>query len=357
MKVDRIKKPWRRFRLKIRSISPWWKWSSFILAISLPLALLAYDNTKVTSTGPLSTSTTELKVATMWVANPQFAGYLQAIHNQLYHQQGLTVSLLPYKDDIDVRQQVLEGKAQFGVETGEQIMLAQSQGEPLVAIAAIFRLNPVALAVKASRNVHHPEALKGLKIGTLPDGTTTMLKTLLSHYGMTEDDVSLIPAGADMLQRFIRGELDAIPVYIFDEPWLLDQKSVHYNLLLYQDYGVDTYGDTLFTTKAMIQQHPEQVKRFVQASIEGWRQVIANPAELLPQLTPQMAPQYQNPQQNLYMLRQAIPLIYTGVGPMGWMERRRWQDIYEILQGQHIIQHSIDPRNGFTNRFLISTTP
>ncbi|ODC03413.1 hypothetical protein BFW38_07470 [Terasakiispira papahanaumokuakeensis] len=352
-----IKNVWRDLRLKMcPTSSPWW-WRACILTGSVLLGLLAYEHRQNTHSASSNEPQTELKIATMWVANPQFSGYLQAIHNQLYRQQGLDVSLLPYQDDMDVRQQVLEGKAQFGVETGEQIMLAQSQGDPLVAIAAIFRLNPVALAVKKSKNVHHPEALKGLKIGTLPDGTTTMLKTLLAHYGMTEADVSLVPAGANMLQRFIRGELDAIPVYIFDEPWLLDQKSVPYNLLLYQDYGIDTYGDTLFTTQSMIQQHPDVVKHFVQASIEGWRQIIANPAELLPQLTPQMSPQYQNPQQNIYMLRQAIPLIYTGVGPMGWMERRRWQDIYEILQSQHIIEHSIDPRNGFTNRFLISTTP
>lgn len=348
---------WRTCRLKIKSSSPRWRWGSLVLVSLLLMGLLTYDHPPSRSSAVSNKAQTELKIATMWVANPQFSGYLQAIHNHLYEEQGLAVSLLPYQDDVDVRQQVLTGKAQFGIETGEQIMLAQSHGEPLVAIAAIFRLNPVALAVKASRNVHHPEALKGLKIGTLPDGTTTMLKTLLAHYGMTENDVTLVPSDTNMLQRFIRGELDAIPVYIFDEPWLLDQKSVHYNLLLYQDYGIDTYGDTLFTTRAMIQQHPDVVKRFVQASIEGWRQVIANPAALLPQLTPQMASQYQNSQQNLYMLRQAIPLIYTGVGPMGWMERRRWQDIYEILQSQHMIEHSIDPRNGFTNRFLISTTP
>lgn len=351
-----IKKVWRALRFKMRLASPWW-WSACLLAGLAFLGLFTYSHSSNAPSEALHEPQIELKMATMWVANPQFSGYLQAIHNRLYAQQGLDVSLLPYQDDMDVRQQVLEGKAQFGVETGEQIMLAQSQGDPLVAIAAIFRLNPVALAVKASRNVHHPEALKGLKIGILPDGTTTMLKTLLAHYGMTEDDVSLVPAGTHMLQRFIRGELDAIPVYIFDEPWLLEQKSVQYNLLLYQDYGIDTYGDTLFTTQSMIQQHPDVVKRFVQASVEGWRQVIANPAGLLPQLTPLMSSQYQNPQQNIYMLRQAIPLIYTGVGPMGWMERRRWQDIYEILQSQHIIEHSIDPRNGFTNRFLISTTP
>ncbi|MBZ0090083.1 MAG: PAS domain-containing protein, partial [Thermoanaerobaculia bacterium] len=52
-------------------------------------------------------------------------------------------------------------------------------------------------------------------------------------------------------------------------------------LLRSSDYGVDFYGDTLFTTEAEIAAHPERVAAFVRASMKGWSYALQHSDELI----------------------------------------------------------------------------
>ncbi len=46
------------------------------------------------------------------------------------------------------------------------------------------------------------------------------------------------------------------------------------------DYGVDFYGDILFTSESEVERDPERVAAFVRASLRGWEYAFAHPEEL-----------------------------------------------------------------------------
>ena len=75
--------------------------------------------------------------------------------------------------------------------------------------------------------------------------------------------------------------MDAFNSYLSNEPYFLKQQGVEFTVLNPRNYGVDFYSDILFTTEDELKQHPERVKAFRQASLEGWYYAMDHPQEII----------------------------------------------------------------------------
>lgn len=292
-----------------------------------------------------------LRIATSWVANPQFAGFFLAQELGYYQQYGLDVEFLPYQTQVSVHQLLVSKQADLGVDTPDQVILARGQGDPLLALAAIFRTSPLAFASHASLGVQRPSDLKGLRIGLLPDGSSTVMDAMLLQNGIPLQAVERAPMRYDM-QDFLEGRLDVIPVYLTNEPFLLDQKGIEYNLLLPHNHGMDTYGDTLIAKEPFVEQNEQQVADFVKATMQGWRFLAKRPEQARKLLAGYMHPLYSQPEHQAFLIQQSAPFIYSGLGPLGWMETSHWQRLYTALERQGLVKEPIDVRRVFTNQFL-----
>jgi len=322
-----------------------------LIYIFLPLALAAIW-LFFSYPAPQSTSAPQkLRMALVWVPNPQFAGFFLAQELGFYQEQGLEVEFLPYQTAESVHQLLVSGQADLGIDSPDQVLLARGQGDPLLALAAIFRISPIAFASHADLNVHHPKDLQGLRVGVLPDGTATLMDAILAQNGLALDAIERVPMSHE-LDAFLEGKLDVIPVYITDEPFLLDQKGIEYNLMLPQNHGIDSYGDTLIATEDFVAENQAAVDAFVRASLKGWRFMIEQPHYSLELLQGYMHPLYDDLEHQHFLMKQAAPLIHSGLGPLGWMENHHWQRLYEALQRQGLIEQPVDTRQVFTNRFL-----
>jgi|GEM_PF-1174044 ABC-type nitrate/sulfonate/bicarbonate transport system substrate-binding protein len=322
-----------------------------LIYILLPLALVAIWLFLISPVQQPGSTSQKLRMALVWVPNPQFAGFFLAQELGLYAEEGLEVEFLPYQTDVSVHEQLVSGKADLGIDSPDQVLIARGQGDPLLALAAIYRISPIAFASHARLDVHHPRDLRDLKVGVLPDGTSTLMDALLAKNDLPLDAIERVPMSYE-LDAFLAGKLDVIPIYITDEPFLLDARDIDYNLLLPQNHGVDSYGDILITTEDFIAENQEAVGSFVRASLKGWRFMIEQPERSLELLQDSMHPLYANPEHQDYLMKQSAPLIHSGLGPLGWMEANHWQRLYEALQRQGLIEQPVDTRQVFTNRFL-----
>ena len=52
------------------------------------------------------------------------------------------------------------------------------------------------------------------------------------------------------------------------------------------------------------------------------------------------------------MLGQAIPLIYMGDSPVGWMEKERLWHTHDVLVKAGVLEQEIDIDEAFTMQFL-----
>ena len=72
------------------------------------------------------------------------------------------------------------------------------------------------------------------------------------------------------INDLIAGRVDASSGYLTDRLFILQKRGIKYSTIIPATYGVDFYGDCLFTTEKEIHNHPQRVKAFLAASIKGW---------------------------------------------------------------------------------------
>jgi ABC-type nitrate/sulfonate/bicarbonate transport system substrate-binding protein len=65
------------------------------------------------------------------------------------------------------------------------------------------------------------------------------------------------------------GLLDVASGFTISAGWYAQKRGLNLVALRPQTYGVDFYGDALFTQRRWVEQNPELVQRFVTASLQG----------------------------------------------------------------------------------------
>lgn len=293
----------------------------------------------------------EVRIQTMWVPNGQFAAYYVAMEKGYFEAEGLKVSFNPYNEEVAVKDAVINGDADFGIDGADQVIFARSEGKKLKAISVNYRLNPTAFASLAEKNLKKLTDFVGHKIAILPDNTGTVFKTMLKKNGIREDQLTLVPYGYDFKMLY-DGIVDVIPIYLFDEPYKLKKEGYSINILLPEDYGVEGYGDTLFTSDELIQKDPELVKKFLKASLKGWQYAIEHIDETAKIMLKYDHQDYKELEYEKFILTNQSPLVHTGEDYIGWMKPETWQGIYQMLIEQKMIKNQFPIEDAYEMKFL-----
>jgi two-component system sensor histidine kinase EvgS len=215
-----------------------------------------------------------------WSHQFQFAGYYAAVEKGFYKAEGLDVFLEPSLPGQDPVVPVLEGRAQYGVgEAG--ILKLRADGRPLVLLAQIFQHSPNILMTRRESNIYSPYELKGknVRLNSGPAGSAAVRAMILETLGGL-DQVTIIPRHYDG-EEFTDGKADAVAGYLSNEPYRMKQAGLSINIIDPRSYGIDLYGDNLFTTEAEIAAHPERAAKVRRATLKGWAYALKNKEEII----------------------------------------------------------------------------
>jgi signal transduction histidine kinase len=262
-----------------------------------------------------------------WHHQFQFAGYYAAQARGYYREEGLDVTILEGDAEHPPVHQVLNGQADFGVSDAD-VLKAYLEGKPLVVLAAIFQHSPYILMTRADSGIRTPTDLRGKTIMLSDEQGIAQLRAVFRREGMSLDAVRVIPHqwNNDLL---INGQVDAISAYSTVEPFQLRARGVEPAMIRAMDYGVDFYGDTLFTTRREVERHPERVAAFRRASLRGWEYAMAHPDEIVELILqmPGVAGRGLSREMLRYEAGAMRELILPGLIEMGHMNPGRWQAI------------------------------
>ncbi len=222
----------------------------------------------------------KVRLQLKWFTQFQFAGYFAAIEQGYYAEEGLDVEINERVLDVNFVNQVASGQADFGV--GDSGLLSQyAQGEPIVALAAIFQHNPLVFISLQDSGIISPYEMIGKRVmSDIISTNEAPVRAMLTNANITEQDYTLIPQSNDY-EQLTRGEVDVISGYITDQPYYFKKQGVDINIINPQNYGIDFYGDILFTSQQELAKHPGRAARFRQASIKGWRYALENTEEII----------------------------------------------------------------------------
>lgn len=274
-----------------------------------------------TSTNSSGQITLQLK----WYHKFQFAGYYAAQLKGYYRDEGLNVTLLEGSPNDPPLTRVLEGRALYGVSDSD-ILVARLQGKPIVVMAAVFQHTPYILMTRLDRGIAHPRDLIGRRVMAGDEQGQALVKAMFLRQGVDWTNVKFVPH-TWKIQDLIDGKVEAISAYYTTEPAQMQAKGVQPGVLRSMDFGVDFYGDTLFTLDEEIKNHPARAAAFRRASIRGWRYAFDHTEEIIQHILkmPSVRERGITAEMLRYEADKMQQLVLPNLVDIGSMSAERWQ--------------------------------
>ena len=289
-----------------------------------------------------------------YIPNIQYAPFYVAVERGYFQQAGYQVEF-DYSFETDGVRLVAAGEVPFAVASGEQVLMARDQGLPVVYVMAWWQKFPVAVIADARAGVQTPADLRGQRIG-LPGlfGATYIGLTALLHYaGLSEADVTLEAIGFNQVEALATGQVPVVVGYITNEPIQLRHRGYAVTVLPVADY-VNLASNGIVTSEAMIAEHPERVRAFVEAFYRGLRAVVNDPDlgyEVSLKYVEGLAEQDRGVQMEI--LRTAIAYWWTGGEiPLGHADLEAWRNMHDLLLDMGLLSRPQDLDAAVTNEFV-----
>jgi NitT/TauT family transport system substrate-binding protein len=265
----------------------------------------------------------------------------------------------------DALRSVGQGSAQFGFADFPTLAVARGEGVPSVALVAVNQKSPLAIIALARRKVlKSPQDLKDLRLGVQPAGSTyVFLKAFLAANGMSLKDIRQVTVATPYEDDLLSGKVDAVPGYIDAELPVLEAKtggSGSLSVLLGSDFGYAVFGSGLFTSRKMIAEHRDLVRRFVRAYVQAFADVIDNPeeaAESILKANPDAPPKDVLVKQIKADIEHSFLSDATKAHGIGWMAESQWKETARVLKEQGVLTKPIDINRAFDPSFLNSAKP
>jgi ABC-type nitrate/sulfonate/bicarbonate transport system substrate-binding protein len=269
----------------------------------------------------------KVKLQLKWHHHFQFAGYYAALEQGYYREAGLDVELIEGQPGINFVEEVTSGRANFGIEL-PSLLIERERGNPVVVLAPIFQHSPLILLTKSESGLTTPQDLVGRTIALHKDSDAELLAMLVNE-GVFLDDVDISEQSWE-IDDLISGKVDALHAYSTYEPQTLTTQDVPFTILRPITYGIDFYGDTLFTSQDEIDNHPRRVKAFREASLRGWAWALEHPEETIDLIMRDYETQYTR-EDMIYEASVIHELIRPELIKIGHVNPGRWKHIADTF--------------------------
>lgn len=101
------------------------------------------------------------------------------------------------------------------------------------------------------------------------------IESMIASQGVNLKDITIQEHSFD-IEDLINGTTDAMACYLSNEPYILNQKNIKFNVLNPNDYNFNFYEGILFTSKKESENNQIRVQNFNEASLRGWKYAFDN---------------------------------------------------------------------------------
>jgi NitT/TauT family transport system substrate-binding protein len=219
---------------------------------------------------PIAQAQQAVTFATNWKAQAAHGGFYQAVADGTYKKYGLDVTIRQGGPQVNNRPLLPARRIDF-LMTGNLLHSFDNvkNGIPVVVVAAMFQKDPQALMAHPGQGYENFAALKNAPTALIAkDGQFTWWQWLKVVHGFKDETLkpynyNLGPFLAQP-KAIQQGYSVAEPIYIQEQGKF--KPVVH----LLADHGFSTYSTLIEARTETVQNNPDLVQRFVDASVIGW---------------------------------------------------------------------------------------
>jgi NitT/TauT family transport system substrate-binding protein len=321
-----------------------------IAAVVLLAAVVAF-----LSEAPAARANETVTFGTNWKAQAEHGGFYQALAKGFYAEHGLDVEIRAGGPQVNHRQLIAAGRLDFymgGNMFGQFDFLRE--GIPVVSVAAIFQKDPQAMLAHPGTGVEGFADLKGRTLFIAPFGRLTFWPWMAAEFGLDEAQIKPYTFNA---APFLADPMSAQQGYVTAEPFAIRREGgFDPVVLLMADAGYDSYSTLIQTRTELIEEQPELVQAFVDASILGWVDYLhGDPAPgnaLILEANPDMTEAqiaYSIEAMKRYGIVESGDALELGVGAM---TEARWEHFFEAAVGWGAVDPELPWQDGYTLAFV-----
>ena len=306
-----------------------------------------------------------VRLALDWTPNTNHTGFYVALAKGLYKETGLDVQIiLPDADayKLTPAKRVATGQADLAIAPSESIISFQTNGVPLVAVAAVLSRDASAIVTLKQSGIDRPQQLDGKVYASYGARyEDDIIRQMIQNDGGRGQFTSHQPARLDIWHALLTNEANAAWIFLPWEGVEADIKGIDLNQFLLDEYEIPYgYSPVLAAHRDWTNQNDETLRRFMDATSAGFRFAVGDPDEAA-RLLMETAGHPTLTNRNFVEQSQQMASGYylNGEGQWGFMHRNVWASFANWLVRNHLlvdndgelIQH-VDPNTLFTNEFL-----
>ncbi len=324
-----------------------------IFSVVLALLLSACGSSSTTGGGSATTQSTSknISIGLGYIADIQFAPFYVAQSKGYYKAASLNVT---FNQGIvpDLIGSMIAGKSNFVFAGGDETLQARDKHVKAIDVATLFQKYPVSLIVPANSSIKALADLKGHTIGVPgPYGSTyTGLLALLYSAKLSLSDVKVQSIGFTQVAALVGHKVDAVVGYSNNEPLQLRAKGFDVRTFDVSNYQ-PLVSNGIVTTEDTFASQPQMVRDFVQATLKGLKDVIADPSNAVT-LSKPFIPGLSNTEQALSVLKATIPLWQSN-GQLGNNDSATWSSMEKFLVAQKLIVTGQDVAQAYSNKSVV----
>jgi NitT/TauT family transport system substrate-binding protein len=309
------------------------------------------------TSAPSAPGLTRVQVALGFVPSVQSAPFYLAQDRGYYAAEGLDVQF-SYGTIQNLLTQVAQGDIAFASASGDALMPQRQQGVSVTYVMTFWTRNPIGALGIAGNNtpaLRTPADLKGKNVGvSAPNSSTDFgLKALLQAANLSADDVHAIAIGTTEVEALIQKRIDAAMTFLPNEAAQMKSLGLPVETIAIADY-LDYAPPGFVAGDKTIREHPELVQKFVNATLKGLRDSLADPSAAfesslirMPELSPDNQPLQRD------VLTATLEYYKPVQGrALGATDPQTWVKTQDFLLSIGVIGQSIDPMQYYTNTFV-----
>ncbi len=251
-----------------------WGATALVGTMAAVLLLSGCDNNKPADAAKTDKpALTHITFVTDWKAQAEHGGFYEALAEGLYKKHGLDVTIREGGPSVNVPQLLAGGAADFGIGSNGFIPLNMvREGVPVRAVMAVFQKDPQVLITHPRGDVKSLADMKGKPIMISDASTAAFWPWLKAKFGFTDSQIRKYTFN---LAPFLTDPKAIQEGYLTSEPYTIAQQAgFKPQVFLLADAGYPGYANMVLVPQKWIDEKPQAVQAFVDATIEGWRDYL-----------------------------------------------------------------------------------
>lgn len=287
-----------------------------------------------------------------WFPNTDHAGIYGAIDEGFFEDEGVTVDPEVPSDPAAALKRVAAGRAEFAISYEPEVLIARSEGVPVVAVGAIVT-RPLNAVIYRTDRISGPDDLEGTTVGAagLPSDRP-LLDAVVRDGGGDPATVTVKNVGFNLSPALAAGKVDAvIGAYWNIELVDLERQGQPVAALKLDEHGVPTYDElVVVTSDTVARDRPELVRAFLRGLQKGQDWAATDQSGAVEHLLDANKDLDESTVEA--QLRETAPVLSPSDVPTLAVDPAQWAAFAAWMTANGLITKPIDASTAVTDRFL-----